>query len=101
MSKINTKLKGRQIPCENYFCEDMGKCKKYATDHHHQFPNTKFNRKIYADLLDCDFNILNINGDCHLTKVIPRLTEIEFRAKAFDNGYELLPTSKTLSMKRF
>ena len=105
MKKINTKLRGRQIKCENELCDQREICKKYANAHHHLFSNDTRkggNRDRYGDLLDEDFNIIFINNDCHINKSIPKLTELEFRAKAIEAGFTTLPMpSKSLQFKRF
>ena len=101
MSKIKTKLKGRKIKCENTFCDEKDECTKYADHHHHLYSNDNKNRKIYGDLIDCDFNIIFINSDCHISRVIPKFTDIEFRAKAFEAGFENLPMPKSMRFKVF
>jgi|WetSurMetagenome_2_1015567.scaffolds.fasta_scaffold1566265_2 hypothetical protein len=101
MSKIKTKLKGRKIKCENYFCNERDDCQKYADAHHHLYSDDKKNRKVYGDLVDEDFNILFVNNDCHINKVIPKLTDIEFRVAAFGAGFDNLPMPKSMQFKRF
>jgi len=99
--KLRTKLKGRKIKCENIYCDKYKDCTKYADDHHHLYSNDKKNRKVYGDLIDEDFNIMYINNDCHITKVIPKLTEIEFRTRAKEAGYILPAVSKSMQYKIF
>lgn len=102
--KINTKLKGRNIKCEHVDCEcymQFSKCNK-SDAHHHLFSNDTRkggNRDTYGDLIDEDFNIIFINNDCHITKVIPKLTELEFRQKAEELGYKLPPPSKSFQFR--
>jgi hypothetical protein len=100
MKKIDTKLNSKNIKCECENFIDCFNCKKFADHHHHLFPNTKQNRRIYGDLIDQDFNIMFINSDCHLTRAIPHSTEIEFRARAYEAGNTEIPISKTLNFKK-
>lgn len=48
---------------------------------HHLFSQTKLNKKLYGELIHRPENLLIICLDCHLTKTLPKMTEIEFCKK--------------------
>ena len=51
---------------------------KQASQDHHLFSQTKANKKLYGDLIHNRRNLMRICADCHLTKPIPKFTEVEF-----------------------
>ena len=60
----------------NQLCE---KCNvNPATERHHKFSNTKLNRKLYKNFIDRKGNIQLLCYDCHHSKSLDKLTEIEF-----------------------
>ena len=71
MKKIDIKLNKVKV-----FCECKGFCLQRGTQHHHMFPNTKNNRKLYGDLLDEDENILFASNRCH--EKMGHYSEVEF-----------------------
>lgn len=77
---------------EKIWCE---KCKiRIATDKHHLLSQTKFNRKLYNNLIDAPENIQYLCKVCHLNKTVDKIDEIEFCRRL---GIE--PRSKTSKMR--
>lgn len=71
MRKIDIKLsKFKRI------CECSALCVEIGTQHHHRYPDTKNNRKLYGDLLDEDENIKFASNKCH--EKMGHFTEVEF-----------------------
>ena len=60
----------------NSLCEKCGV--NPATEKHHKFSNTKLNKKLYRDFIDRQGNIQLLCYDCHHSKSLDKLTEIEF-----------------------
>ena len=71
MRKIDVKLSKVKV-----FCECCVYCKERGTQHHHLFPDTKNNRKLYGDLLDENENILFASNRCH--EKMGHYSEVEF-----------------------
>ena len=57
-------------------------CATFYEDHlieqHHLFPQTKQNKKNYPDIIHHPFNRFETCEECHKTKGVIRLTEIQF-----------------------
>ncbi len=85
MKKINIKLSEIY-----FFCECEENCHERATQHHHIFPDTKVNRRLYGKRLDHDLNIKLANHNHHAN--MPNMSELEFCEML---GME--PKSKVLS----
>jgi 5-methylcytosine-specific restriction endonuclease McrA len=60
-------------------CELCGSTKNLTM--HHLFSQTKINKKLYGNLLHDKTNILILCLDCHITKPIPKQSELEFCEK--------------------
>lgn len=88
--KIDVKLSEDMRLCE---CGKPG-CWRRATQCHHQFPDTKPNRKLYGDLLDHNKNIKWVSHDCHAD--VPNISE-----KEFCEMLKIEPRSKTLRQKKY
>jgi len=86
-SKIQTKLS-----CEFVFCECSENCYFRATQHHHEFPNSSTNRKLYGRLLDRDENIKLVSHHHHA-----RMKNIQ--EKEFCERLNIQPRSKTEKAK--
>lgn len=90
------------ITRKSRFCQICGKHK--ATQHHHCFPQTKPNIKIYGYLIDEEFNRRDTCGACNGSHAnIPEefhWDETRFRMEAWKLGYPLPAPSKTLNAKR-
>lgn len=87
MKKIKIKLSQ-----EARVCECGPRCYKRATEHHHEFPNTKRNRALYGNLIDHDLNVKFVSHDCH-----PKMKNISEREFCERLGIE--PRSKTEKFK--
>jgi hypothetical protein len=74
------------------FCPICLKSKKLTM--HHMFPQTNLNKRLYGDLIHDERNIFYVCLDCHLTKAIPSLNELEFCRKL-----GIKPKSKTYKYK--
>lgn len=68
--------------------------KNLATQKHHLFSQTKYNRQLYPEYIDHPDNLVDICADCHLTKPILKWTELEFC-----RHFEIKPRSKELLFK--
>ena len=69
-------------------------CPNKATDKHHLFSQSKQARALYGKLIDDERNIMYLCNDCHLSKSIPKMSELEF-CKAL----KIKPRSKELLQK--
>jgi len=74
-------------------------CSKPSTDEHHLFSQSKQNIKMYGSLIHEPFNKIYLCNNCHLTKSIPKFSELEFRREAEKQGYILPAMSKSLQFK--
>jgi hypothetical protein len=67
-------------------------CKKNLWEHsHHLFSQSKLNIKLYPEFIHNEKNIMKLCSQCHLQKVIPKLSELEFC-----NIMQITPRSKIL-----
>jgi hypothetical protein len=74
-------------------------CNKPASDRHHLLSHDKRYIKIYGTLIDEPFNIIYLCNNCHLTRPVPKFSELEFRQEAEKQGYILPEMSKSLQFK--
>jgi len=74
-------------PCE--------RCKVRVAKHrHHLLSQTATYRGLYEDMIDDERNIMNLCNDCHLSKSLKKLDELEFCRML-----KIKPRSKTLLNK--
>ena len=71
MNKIDIKLSETRM-----LCECSPDCCERATMHHHEFSNSRLNRKLYGKLIDHDKNVKLVNHDCHNS--MPNISELVF-----------------------
>ncbi len=80
-------------------------CGASAQQHHHRFPQTRANRRVYRKLIDHPANLVPVCGNCHASHAhVPsdlRWSEEEFRAELSRRGVVLPGISKTLAMRAF
>ena len=69
-------------------------CPNRAQSRHHLFSQSKHARALYGKLIDDERNIMYLCNDCHLSKSIPKMSELEF-CKAL----KIKPRSKELLQK--
>jgi methylphosphotriester-DNA--protein-cysteine methyltransferase len=80
-------MKGINRPCE--------RCKvKKAVHEHHLLSQTASYRGRYEDLIDDERNKMNLCQDCHLSKSLKKLDELQFCRML-----KIKPRSKTLLSK--
>jgi hypothetical protein len=87
-----TKIKIR-LSKDFQICEATG-CFHRATEHHHWFPDTKVNRRLYGKLIDADFNVELFCQRCH--DRAENCSEGEFCRNA-----DIAPKGKSLAFKKF
>ena len=69
--------------------------KNPAEQLHHRFSQTKLNKRLYGDLIHHRLNLCNICENCHMTKPIPKLSELEFC-----QALKIQPRSKVETFKK-
>ena len=74
------------------YCEKCGK--KTKLQKHHLLSNTAKYSELYEDILDDSRNIMMLCQDCHMSKSLKKLTELEFCEMV-----GIKPRSKTLLSK--
>ena len=72
-------------------CELCGS--KYRVGRHHRFPQTKWARRLYGELLDNPKNIMRACVNCHASHASTELTH--WSEKEFCEALGIEPRSKT------